>query len=379
MAGDGGPGWLALAAVGLVVAALAALGGCAADPDDLGPWPDLEAGLDAREPLACAAPAALPERLSEHPCFAGSPPRPVAGFVPYDVQAPFWSDGLSKQRAVAVPDRAEVAADDGGALALPVGSIALKELGDGDRPVETRLLVVGDDGRAAGASYRWEEGGADARRVDEATEVDVDGGRWTVPGPDDCGDCHTGPTGLLGLRVAQLNGDLAYPGGRTANQIATWVRIGLLDAGDLARPDELDRMARTDVAGDPEAERARAYLDSNCAHCHRPGGEGGTALDLRWTTPLDLMHACDAPAELGDPWDGEGRVIAPGRADRSILLSRIASDDPLWRMPPVGSAQVDRDAVDLLAAWIDDLSRCDGTGGGRSRWSGAGSPGTMDR
>jgi uncharacterized repeat protein (TIGR03806 family) len=350
-------GWLALAAAGIVIAAL---GGCDADAEDTGPWPDLEAGLDEREPLACAAPAALPDRISQHPCFTGSPPRPVAGFVPYGVQAPFWSDGLSKQRAIAVPDGAEVVADEHGTLVLPAGSIAVKELRDGERPVETRLLTIGDDGRAAGASYRWDESGADADRVDKAVEVQIDGGRWTVPGRDDCGDCHTGATGLLGLRVAQLNGDLVYPGGRAANQIATWARIGLLDVTDLARPDELERMARPDDQGEPESGRARAYLDSNCAHCHGPGGEGGTALDLRWTTPLDLTRACDRAAELGDPWDGEGRLVAPGRPDRSILLSRIASDDPLWRMPPVGSARVDKAAVDLLATWTDDLSGCEG-------------------
>lgn len=375
------PGWIALAGAVLAVAAHAVLGGCSGDLDDRGPWPELAAGLDAREPLACAAPASLPDRLSEHPCFAGSPPRPVAGFVPYGVQAPFWSDGLAKRRRVAVPDGEEVAVADDGALLLPAGSIALKELRDGERLVETRILVVGDEGAATGASYRWEDGGADARRVDEAAEVEIEGGPWTVPGIDDCGDCHAGPTGLLALRVGQLNGDLEYPGGRTANQIATWARIGLLEVGDLAHPDELDRMARTDVAGDPEAARARAYLDSNCAHCHHPGGEGGTALDLRWTTPLDLMRACGAPAELGDPWDGEGRVIAPGRADRSVLLSRIASDDPLWRMPPVGSAQIDRAAVDLLATWITDLRGCDREvdGHGPPRWSSASAPGTMGR
>ena len=337
--------------------------GCAGGDGD-GPWPDLESGLDAREPLDCAAPARPPERLSQHPCFAGQPPRLVGGFVPYDVQAPFWSDGLVKERAVGVPDDALVDVRADGTVELPAGSIAVKRFLDRARAVETRILTIGEDGGADGATYLWTEDGTDARRADRSTTVDVSGGIWTAPGPEDCARCHGGASGgLLGLRVAQLNRDFDYAGDRTANQIATWVHIGLVDAGALERPDRLPRMAAYGDRRAPVADRARAYLASNCAHCHRPGGEGGSAIDLRWETPLDLTRSCDVTPELGDPWDGEGTLLRPGVPGRSVLLSRMASDDPLWRMPPVGSARVDQEAVALIEEWITSLTGCDDSDG----------------
>jgi hypothetical protein len=48
------------------------------------------------------------------------------------------------------------------------------------------------------------------------------------------------------------------------------------------------------------------------------------------------------------------RIIAPGDADRSLILHRMQLTT-LGRMPHIASNVVDRTAADLLRAWIKDL------------------------
>jgi hypothetical protein len=48
--------------------------------------------------------------------------------------------------------------------------------------------------------------------------------------------------------------------------------------------------------------------------------------------------------------------IEPGDPANSQILQRLSTRDPLAQMPPLGTRLVDREAVELLKAWIrDDL------------------------
>ena len=44
--------------------------------------------------------------------------------------------------------------------------------------------------------------------------------------------------------------------------------------------------------------------------------------------------------------------IEPGHPERSALVQRIASRYPALQMPPLGTALVDEEAVELLRRWI---------------------------
>jgi mono/diheme cytochrome c family protein len=103
--------------------------------------------------------------------------------------------------------------------------------------------------------------------------------------------------------------------------------------------------------------RARAYLHTNCAHCHRPNGPTGVSIDLRFATALSATAACDAQPQAGDLGLANARLIAPGAPERSVLLERMSRRDA-QAMPPLASNLVDAAGVGVIRDWIASLSSC---------------------
>src|SRR5262249_36598903 len=101
--------------------------------------------------------------------------------------------------------------------------------------------------------------------------------------------------------------------------------------------------------------RARAYLHSNCAHCHRKWGGGNAEFDFQASIPLTMSKAVNTPPGQGTFNLTDPRIIAPGDPARSLVLYRMQLTT-LGRMPHVASNIVDKPAVELLTAWLKDLS-----------------------
>jgi hypothetical protein len=110
-------------------------------------------------------------------------------------------------------------------------------------------------------------------------------------------------------------------------------------------------------AAEPLTARARSYLHSNCAGCHRPGGIGRGTMDLRITTSLTQTGACEVAPTLGDLGIVGARLLAPGEPDRSVILERMRAVGAN-RMPPVASNVVDPQGVELIREWIGALAGC---------------------
>lgn len=298
----------------------------------------------------------FPRLLSETGCVDPSDPtQPAPGLIPYAPTAPFWSDGAEKERWFALPDGATITVNDAGDWELPVGSVVVKGFLVGDRRVETRLMIRHDDGAWAGYSYAWNDAQTDAELLPAGKTLDLpDGGAWVVPSRSGCLQCHTAEAGrTLGLETAQLDSPLIYPGGRRANQLQTLTHIGVLSPEPPADPPAL-----VDPFGDAPLElRARAYLHTNCSHCHRPGGVGQGTADLRFDTPLADMGVCDVPPLEGDQGVADARLLAPGAPERSMLVARMRGE-PVRRMPPDNGVLIDEDGAALLEAWIGSLTGC---------------------
>lgn len=299
-------------------------------------------------------------QLSATGCvLAGDATRPAAGLIPYAPNAPFWSDGAAKERFLALPNGAAIRAGADGDLEFPVGTVLVKNFRLGARRVETRLFMRHTDGEWAGYTYEWNAQGTDAARVIGGKTVSVAGQAWVYPSEAQCLACHTEAGGRsLGLELAQLNGAFTYPQtGRTANQVVTLNAIGIFSPDVTTAPTALPSMPDPYGTAGSLDERARAYLHTNCAQCHRPNGGTPTDLDLRYTSPIDRTNACDRTPQAGDLGIAGARIIAPGDAARSVLVARANRRDALG-MPPLASTLVDTSGVALLTSWVDSLSGC---------------------
>lgn len=300
-------------------------------------------------------------RLSETGCVEpGNPAEAAAGLIPYDVAAPSWSDGAAKERWLALPDDTTISIGADGAFAPPAGSVLVQHFRLGGTLVETRLLMHHPGGEWVGYSYEWNAAQTDASLLAGAKVAAVAGQDWIFPSRAECLRCHTSAAGFsLGLETAQLNHDFTYPGtGRTANQLATLDAIVLFDA-PLGDPAAEPALADPYDASLPLGERARAYLHTNCAQCHRSGGPAPGELDLRFGVALGDTNACGAMPQSGDLDLGDAaRIVAPGAPDDSVLLERMSRRDDAAMMPPLASSEPDAAGVELIGDWIAGLGGC---------------------
>ncbi len=307
----------------------------------------------------------FPQLLSETGLFTDlASLTPTPGLIEYDVNVRFWSDGAEKRRWMALPGMSRMGFTIDAAYEFPVGTVLVKHFelpisAVESRRVELRVLLKTAAGWE-GYSYRWRDAQNDGDlMVGSNTEdftIETDGGgtrqqTWYYPSRSDCGRCHTAAAGfVLGIRTRQLNRDFDYAL-QTDNQLRSWNHIDLFKTS-IGDPSLFGRLVNPyDPTSDLDA-RARSYLAVNCSGCHRPGGPTPVGLDFRYSTPLSLMDAVDVPPNAGDLGLPDAAIIRSGTKESSVLWERMQRTDG-FRMPPLGTLEVDTDGVDLIGEWID--------------------------
>jgi uncharacterized repeat protein (TIGR03806 family) len=283
---------------------------------------------------------------------------PASGFIPYTPNAPFWSDGAVKERWIGLPDGQNITVGADGDWDFPNGTVLMKNFRLDNRLIETRLFMHHSDGVWAGYSYEWNAQQTDATLVRGGKQVTVGGHTWIYPSEGQCLLCHSEAAGRsLGLETRQLAFNITYPQtGRDVHQLVTLNAINTL-APPIANPTDVVPYPNPTGTSGTLGERARAYLHTNCAQCHRPGGPTTSNMDLRYATALADTNACGVVPGLGDLGIANARLIAPGAATRSVLIGRMSRRDANG-MPPVGSAQVDTAGAALLTNWVNSLTNC---------------------
>lgn len=319
----------------------------------------------------------------------------AGGVVPYDLNSPLFTDYAFKLRTIWVPDNAGAGMyREADYPDLPVGTVISKTFyypkGDVENSVlksedskgqtnpilqnldrirlmETRLLVRREQGWEA-VSYVWNEDQTDAilTKIGDAQKLTLVSGSeaeseftYIVPDINQCAGCHapnntTRELAPLGVRPRHLNKTYQY-GDVSINQLLKLVRVGYLSGLD-----DIQQIARNDDWSDDTVatnQRARAYLDINCSHCHNPVGPADTSgLDLTMealTGPE--LGVCKLPIAAGSGTGGRAFSIVPGAPEQSILLHRVETVNPGAMMPELGRSLRHQEGADLLRAWIAEM------------------------
>ncbi|MBX7541068.1 SO2930 family diheme c-type cytochrome [Qipengyuania sphaerica] len=289
----------------------------------------------------------LPRSLREFGFFIDPAAQvPDQRVVPYRLNTPLYSDGADKLRFVYLPEGEKISLGQDGLLQFPVGSALIKTFafGEGDdrRLIETRVLLHRADGWLA-LPYLWDDEQWDARLAVAGARIDLTTPKgeaisYRVPNKNQCKECHG------------LDGAVTPIGPKARNLSSEWLEANL---GSLPAHADLMPVWEDRASATPEAA-ARAYLDVNCAHCHRPGATASNSgLDLRWEQDdpkaLGIMKR---PVAAGRGAGTHLFDVVPGKPGESILLHRMLSNDPGVAMPELGKATVDEEGTEAIRKWI---------------------------
>jgi uncharacterized repeat protein (TIGR03806 family) len=315
----------------------------------------------------------FPSKLSDYGLFTGDLKNqtPTTGVTPYELIAPLFSDYAQKLRFVQLPAGQSVAYNPDSVFQFPIGTRIAKTFyypnderkpNAGRRLMETRILSHETTGWVA-LPYIWNEEQTEAYlEVAGGTSLvefkDTNGKKqqvnYVVPNVNQCKGCHErdGNMTPIGPSARQMNASMAYSHG-TENQLDHWHRTNQMSGVPTERPKFVSYI--DDRA--PLNERAKAYLDINCAHCHNPKGpakSSGLFLDYHYygTTAYGIMKS---PVAAGR---GSGNLlydIVPGKPTESILHYRMNSHDPGVMMPELGRTVIHQEGVALIREWIKSI------------------------
>jgi uncharacterized repeat protein (TIGR03806 family) len=238
----------------------------------------------------------LPSRLSDYPVYEGRPSdlHPSKGFVRYELATTLFTDYAEKERLVKVPAGTSIVVTGDGLPQFPDGTMLVKtffywndkrDTSRGRRIIETRVLLKSGDSWLAG-TYLWNAeqneavlSGSGSRTavswIDETGNVRQI--RYQVPSARQCASCHRSDREIvpIGFKTRNLNMDVLRAAAANDRAGAPINQLRWLGDNGVIAPVDPARFSRLPVWNDAAftlEERARAYMEVNCAHCHNASG-----------------------------------------------------------------------------------------------------------
>lgn len=317
-------------------------------------------------------------KLSDYHLFEGPLAEmiPSYGVHPYDLRSQLFTDYASKKRFVWMPTGVKAKIESGDEIInFPIGTILVKTfyypamLPNSHREIiETRIMIkrgIHADGSDDWlfANYIWNEDQTEAlldmngsnREISFTNEYnDTYTTTYRIPSETECLICHKNNEKAIPVGPKPYNMDfvMTYEEGNR-NQLDYWVNHQLLE-GNFSR--NYTHLVDWKNEGYPIKDRLRSYLEINCAHCHSEGKH----CDYR---PIRLgYYESESESNLGvciAPDDNINStltaIIAPNNIARSVMHFRMNSTEEAYRMPLLGRSIVDKQAVELLEAYIQSL------------------------
>lgn len=295
---------------------------------------------------------------------------PNEGVLHYDISTALFTDYAVKDRFIVLPKGTAMKYTAEGALDFPDSTIIVKNfaytnVNHQKIMIETRLLVKDpSDKNWKVMNYLWNKEQTEAiKHITGAkvpiTLLDNDGNKlftnYQVPNTNDCKRCHIKNDVLIPIGPKARNLNITISGQGT-NQLKAWTAKGVLKGlPDTGAVTQLPNWA--DAGHYSLEQRARAYLDINCAHCHTKGGDAyntGLFLEYEQTNPNHLGIR-KAPVSAGGGAGGLDYDIIPGDATHSILAYRMNSTEPGTAMPELARTLPHKEGIKLIREWINSL------------------------
>jgi uncharacterized repeat protein (TIGR03806 family) len=311
--------------------------------------------------------------LSDYKFFTGemNELNPDQGVYSYNVTSPLFSDYTSKERFIYLPEGTNMEYQgDFNVLNFPIGTIIIKnfiyykDIRDkslGRTIIETRLLVRKET-KWKPFSYKWNDEQTEAARLIVGGTVTgstiAENGnlkeipRYVIPRELDCRTCHNLNEDMLpiGPKPANLNRLMADD--LSVNQIENFVEQGIL-SGTPANISQVPDYRDTSL--DP-ITRGKAYLDANCAFCHRQGGTANAnGLFINWDYEGEGIHTgiFKIPTNFNAP-DLQYDIV-PGSPDESILLYRMTQTQAPDVMPQIGRSINHDEGIEIIREYIYNI------------------------
>jgi len=317
------------------------------------------------------------EKLSDYNFFVGeiAALQPNGLVLPYDLNSPLFSDYAYKSRFVWMPKgESATIGEEGKILNFPNRTVLIKtffylnderDISKGKRNIETRLLVKENEKWQA-HNYTWNDEQTEAYLdivgdIKEVNWIDSNGKKmfvdYIIPNKNQCKGCHynKGIQEPIGPKVRNLNKDFTYADGKM-NQLEKWNSIGYLSDYQPKTPYKKVAQWNNPSSGSLH-QRAMAYLDINCGHCHNPNGPANTTgLNLIADAKKNLALGILKPSVAAGAGTGGFQFnILPGHPEKSILTYRMKSQKPAEMMPELGRRLVHEEGVELIEEWIRTL------------------------
>ncbi|PWK17535.1 fibronectin type III domain-containing protein [Xanthomarina spongicola] len=297
-----------------------------------------------------SAPLVVPEflpNLSELNLFEGE----LNNLMPserafiYNLNTTLFTDYAYKQRILALPEGTSMEYVDDGFPNFPDNTVMAKTFyylnnerdeSEGKQIIETRVLIL-KNGIWELGNYKWNSDQTDAVLDNTTSNVavsylDTNGATvnvdYAIPSAQQCIDCHNNNNIIIpiGPRLRALNGN---------NQLEDWISNNYLsNLTDVSQVAVLPNWE--DAVNYTLEERARAYFDMNCAHCHTDGGFCGdqSYLRLSYDTPF------------ADSYIFEDKINIDTRM--SFYYQGVS-------MPLIGTTMMHPEGYDLISQYLDTL------------------------
>ncbi len=297
--------------------------------------------------------SSFPTKLSETGLFENVA-RQIAsvGVYDFEINSPMWQDGYESDYWLGMPNGTGLKTTVEERRGFPVinylkpdDMVLAKTVHKDGHRVETQILHF--DGYWRGYSYRWNESQSDATLVDkEGLDTEIQGRPYRFPSRSECIRCHG----------SNFNRPLAFfPGQMNRDgQLERFKELGLVDG-------VFEEMATAQPLVNPKdstesiESRARSWLHSNCAHCHKVSGGSGLTAQMNIAVSTSQLELIGHAPKRGYFGLDQAPQIDPGNPYRSILYYRVATKGA-GHMPMVGAQTLDQEGVRLVHDWIRSMS-----------------------